>query len=58
MALVERRFVTAKILPSTVAVVGGILRTFIDHVAGREVEVMTDVDADAFAAFFLETVGA
>ena len=56
--LVERRFVTAKVLPVTVAVAGGILRTFIDPVAGREVEVVTDVDADAFAAFFLETVGA
>jgi inosine-uridine nucleoside N-ribohydrolase len=55
---VDRRFVTTKILPATVAVAGSILRTFIDPVAGREVEVVTDVDADAFAAFFLETLGA
>jgi purine nucleosidase len=56
--LVDRRFVTAEVLPSTVAIVGGLLRTFIDPVAGREVEVVTDVNAGAFAAFFLETLGA
>ena len=56
--LVDRRFVTAQALPATVAVASGFLRTFIDPVAGREVEVVTDVDADAFAAFFLETIGA
>jgi len=56
--LVDRRFVTTEVLPATVAVAGGFLRTFIDPVAGREVEVVTDVDADAFAAFFLETLGA
>jgi inosine-uridine nucleoside N-ribohydrolase len=55
--LVDRRFVTTKTLPATVAVAGRVLRTFIDPVAGREVEVVTDVDADAFAAFFLETIG-
>jgi hypothetical protein len=43
-----------KVLSSTVAVAGGLLRTFVDPAAGREVEVVTD--ADAFAAFFLETV--
>ena len=56
--LVDRRFVTTKTLPATVAVAGGILRTFIDPVAGREVNVVTDADADAFAAFFLQTLGA
>jgi purine nucleosidase len=56
--LVDRRFVTAQALPATVAVADGVLRTFIDQVAGRDVEVVTDVDADAFAAFFLETLGA
>jgi purine nucleosidase len=56
--LVDRRFVTTKTLSATVAVAGGILRTFVDPVAGREVEVVTDADADAFAAFFLETLGA
>ena len=56
--LVERRFVTAEILPVALAVAGGFLRTFIDPVAGREVEVVTDVDADTFAASLLETLGA
>ena len=56
--LVDRRFIRAEVLPATVAVASGFLRTFIDPVAGREVEVVTDVDADAFAAFFLETLGA
>jgi purine nucleosidase len=56
--LVDRRFVTVEKLSSTVAVVGGFVRTFIDPAAGRDVEVVTDVDADAFAEFFLETIGA
>jgi len=55
--LVDRRFVSAEVLPATVAVASGVLRTFIDPVAGREVVVVTDVDADAFAAFFLKTLG-
>jgi purine nucleosidase len=55
--VVDRRFVTAEELSSTVAVAGGFLRTFIDPAAGRQVEVVTDVDADAFAQFFLETIG-
>ena len=55
--LVDRRFVTTEILPATVAVAGGFARTFVDPVAGRDVEVATDVDADGFAAFFLETLG-
>jgi len=56
--LVERRFATAEMLPVAVSVAGGFLRTFVEPVAGREVEVVTDVDAAAFAAFFLETLGA
>jgi purine nucleosidase len=56
--LVDRRFVTTRTLPATLAVTGGLLRTFIDPVAGREVEVATDAAPDAFAAFFLETLGA
>ena len=56
--LVDRRFVTTEMLPATVAVAGGFLRTFVDPVAGREMQVVTDVDAHAFAAFFLETLGA
>jgi purine nucleosidase len=55
--LVDRRFVQARELSSTVAVVGGFVRTFIDPAAGRDVEVVTDVDAPAFAEFFLETIG-
>jgi hypothetical protein len=55
---VDRRFVTTKTLPATVTVAGGFLRTFVDPVAGRDVEVVTDVDADGFAAFFLEALGA
>jgi hypothetical protein len=38
-------------------VVGGFVRTFIDPAAGRQVEVVTDVDADAFADYFLQTLG-
>jgi purine nucleosidase len=56
--LVDRRFVTTKVLPATVAIAGGFLRTFLDPVAGRDVEVVTDVDADGFAQYFLETIGA
>ena len=56
--LVERHFLTTEMLPVAVSEAGGFLRTFVDPVAGREVEVVTDVDADAFAAFFLETLGA
>ena len=55
--LVDRRFVTTETLPATVAVTGGFARTFVDPVAGRDVEVLTDVDADGFAAFFVETLG-
>jgi purine nucleosidase len=56
--LVERRFVTTEMLPVAVDATGGFLRTFIDPVAGRPMEVVTDVDAAAFAAFFLETLRA
>jgi purine nucleosidase len=56
--LVDRRFVEARELPSTVAMVDGFVRTFIDPAAGRDVEVVTDVDAPAFAEFFLETLDA
>jgi purine nucleosidase len=56
--LVDRRLVTTRTLPATVTVAGGLLRTFVDPVAGREVEVVTDADAGGFAAFFLETLSA
>jgi purine nucleosidase len=55
--VVDRRFVTVKKLSCTVVMVGGFVRTFIDPAAGRQVEVVTDVDAAAFAEFFLETIG-
>jgi inosine-uridine nucleoside N-ribohydrolase len=54
--IVDRRFVKTKRLKMTVAIVDGHARTFIDPAAGREVEVVTDVDARAFAEFWLETV--
>jgi purine nucleosidase len=54
--VVDRRFVKTERLKTTVAIVDGWARTFIDPAAGREVEVVTDVDARAFADFWLETV--
>jgi purine nucleosidase len=54
--VVDRRFVKTERLRMTVAIVDGHVRTFIDPAAGREVEVVTDVDARAFAEFWLETV--
>ncbi len=54
--LVDRRFVKTERLKMTVAIVDGRLRTFIDPAAGREVEVVTDVDSRGFARFWLETV--
>jgi purine nucleosidase len=54
--VVDRRFVKTERLKATVAIVDGRARTFIDPAAGREVEVVTDVDARAFAEFWLETV--
>jgi inosine-uridine nucleoside N-ribohydrolase len=54
--MVDRRFVKTERLKTTVAIVDGYVRTFIDPAAGREVEVVTDVDARAFAKFWLDTV--
>ncbi len=54
--LVDRRFVTSERLPVTVAMHHGHVRTFIDRVDGHEAEVITSVDAPAFAQFWLETV--
>jgi purine nucleosidase len=54
--LVDRRFVKTEMLKTTIAVVDGYARTFIDPAAGREVEVVTDVDARGFAEFWVETV--
>lgn len=53
---VERRFVTTETMPVTVALHEGAVRTFVDRVAGREAEVVTSVDGEAFADFWLETV--
>jgi purine nucleosidase len=53
---VDRRFVTSEELPVTVAMHEGAVRTFIDRVAGHPAEVITSVDAPAFADFWLETV--
>jgi len=54
--LVERRFVRLTTLPVTVALHDGAVRTFVDPVAGREVEVVTGVDAEDFAEWWLEVV--
>jgi len=55
-ALVDRRFVRARELPVTVALMGDRVRTFVDPIEGRAAEVLTDVDPAGFAAFWLETV--
>jgi len=54
--VVDRRFVKTERLRATIAIVDGYVRTFIDPAAGREVEVVTDVDARPFAQFWLDTV--
>jgi purine nucleosidase len=53
---VDRRFVTSERMRVTVALHEGDVRTFVDPAAGHEVEVITSVDATAFAEFWLETV--
>jgi purine nucleosidase len=53
---VDRRFVTSEVLPVTVAMRDGAVRTFIDRVEGTPAEVITSVDGPAFADFWLETV--
>lgn len=54
--MVDRRFVTSERMPVTVAMHDGCARTFVDPVAGHDAEVITSVDAPAFAQFWLETV--
>jgi purine nucleosidase len=54
--MVDRRFVTSQTMYVTVAMHQGHVRTFIDPAAGREAEVITSVDAPAFADFWLDTV--
>jgi len=53
---VDRSLVTWETMPVTVAMHGGQVRTFIDPVEGHEAEVVTSVDAAAFAELWLETV--
>jgi inosine-uridine nucleoside N-ribohydrolase len=53
---VDRRFATVERLPVTVAIHEGVVRTFIDRVEGKDADVVTSVDASAFADFWLETV--
>jgi purine nucleosidase len=55
-ALVDRSVVTTEVMPVTVALHGGAVRTFVDPVEGRPAEVVTSVEARAFADFWLETV--
>lgn len=54
--MVDRRFVTSMRAKVTVAMHQGHVRTFIDPAAGHEAEIITSVDADAFADFWTETV--
>jgi purine nucleosidase len=54
--LVERSFVQVAMLPVTVALHDGAVRTFVDPVGGREAEVVTAVDAEAFAEWWLDVV--
>jgi hypothetical protein len=54
--MADRRFVTSMTARVTVAMHQGQVRTFIDPAAGDEAEIITSVDAPAFADFWLETV--
>jgi inosine-uridine nucleoside N-ribohydrolase len=51
-----RQFVTSQTVRVTVAMHHGHVRTFIDPAAGHEAEIITSVDAPAFADFWLTTV--
>lgn len=54
--MVDRKFVNTRHARVSVAMHGGIVRTFIDELAGSEAELVTSVDAPAFADWWLETV--
>ncbi|MDP9237305.1 MAG: nucleoside hydrolase [Chloroflexota bacterium] len=54
--MVDRRFVTSVTARVTVAMHEGHVRTFIDPAAGHEAEIITSVDAPAFAQFWLDMV--
>jgi purine nucleosidase len=53
---VDRTCVTSETFPVTVAIHDGAVRTFIDPLDGRDAEVITSVDGDAFAELWLDTV--
>ena len=54
--MVDRRFLTIERLPVTVAMHNGLVRTFIDPLEGTSAEVVTAVDGEAFAEWWLESV--
>lgn len=54
--LVDRRFVASETMRVSVRMHEGYVRTFVDEADGAEAEVVTSVDAAAFAEFWLETV--
>jgi inosine-uridine nucleoside N-ribohydrolase len=54
--LVAPGFVTVERLPVLVAVEDGLVTTTVDPVAGRDADVVTDVDADGFVAHWLDVV--
>lgn len=55
-AMVDRRFVTTRRARVSVALLGDHVRTFEDHLEGHEAEIVTGVNGEAFATFWLETV--
>lgn len=54
--MIERRFVKTRHARVSVAMHKGIVRTFVDELGGVEAEIVTGVDAPAFADWWLETV--
>ena len=54
--MVDRRFVKSTTMPVTVALHHADARTFIDPAAGAPAEIITSVDAPAFADFWTDTV--
>ena len=55
--LIERSFVESAVMPVTVALhPNGHVRTFIDPLEGKDAEVVTKVDGDAFCTYWLETL--
>ncbi|MDQ3452811.1 MAG: nucleoside hydrolase [Actinomycetota bacterium] len=54
--MVKRRFVKTANLRVTVALHDGLVRTFVDPVAGADAEVVTAVDAEGFADYLLDAL--